>query len=142
MKWSQAAEGRIDEEDTKAHREWVKIRRPIIPEPVECMPIDYNAKHRIRDVFKNRGIQVIIKMASIELTPDKPEFPEGSWHVEGQMNEHIAATALFYVDSENITPSRLAFRQPTNMYQSGDYDYAQVGLSRTIPSVLNLTMIF
>ncbi|KAF4975745.1 hypothetical protein FZEAL_7522 [Fusarium zealandicum] len=28
-------------------------------------------------------------MASIELTPKKPSFPLGVWHVEGQMNEHI-----------------------------------------------------
>ena len=96
------------------------------------MPIDYNAKHRIRDVFKNRGIQVIIKMASIELTPDKPEFPEGSWHVEGQMNEHIAATALFNVESENITPSRLAFRQPTSVNEACHYYYQPVRVSRAV----------
>ncbi|CAD6445649.1 503657a0-9e61-4476-b8f8-1007d2edc4da [Sclerotinia trifoliorum] len=69
-------------------------------------------------------------MASIELTPEKPEFPMGGWHVtetlsmkgnliltgfniEGQMNEHIRGTALYYLDSENITSSDLSFRMQT-----------------------------
>ncbi|CAH0028520.1 unnamed protein product, partial [Clonostachys rhizophaga] len=56
---------------------------------------------------------IIVKMASIELTPEKPEFPVGGWHVEGQMNEHIVGTALYYLDSENITPSHLQFRMHT-----------------------------
>lgn len=29
------------------------------------------------------------------------------------MNEHIVATALYYVDSENVTPSSLSFRMMT-----------------------------
>ncbi len=33
------------------------------------------------------------------------------------MNEHIVATALYYVDSENVTPSRLNFRMATSCYQ-------------------------
>ncbi|KAF9041274.1 hypothetical protein BJ165DRAFT_1530017 [Panaeolus papilionaceus] len=35
---------------------------------------------------------------------------KGTWHVEGQLNERIVATVLYY-DSQNITPSSLAFRQ-------------------------------
>ncbi len=75
-------------------------------------------------------------MASIELTPEKPEFAGGGLacqprrplreavparilkadqhKVEGQMNEHICATALYYLDSENITSSSLAFRMQTS----------------------------
>jgi hypothetical protein len=34
--------------------------------------------------------------------------------IEGQMNEHIVATALYYLDSENVTPSRLSFRMATD----------------------------
>jgi hypothetical protein len=26
-----------------------------------------------------------VKLANIELTPDKPEYDGGSWHVEGQL---------------------------------------------------------
>ncbi|POR39597.1 Uncharacterized protein TPAR_00204 [Tolypocladium paradoxum] len=64
-------------------------------------------------------IQVIVKLANIHLTPDKPSYDGGSWHIEGQLNEHICATALFYYDSENITESRLAFRTPANAENLG-----------------------
>ena len=30
--------------------------------------------------------------------------------IEGQLNERIVATALYYLDSENVTPSYLSFR--------------------------------
>ncbi|KAL2877186.1 hypothetical protein SGCOL_007581 [Colletotrichum sp. CLE4] len=59
-------------------------------------------------------IQVIVKFANIHLTPEQPSYNGGSWHVEGQLNEHICATALFYYDSANITESQLAFRAPGN----------------------------
>lgn len=38
---------------------------------------------RLIDLYQNRGwgLQVIVKLTSIELTPEKPEFPAGSWHV-------------------------------------------------------------
>ena len=33
------------------------------------------------------------------------------------MNEHIVATALYYVDSENITPPHQSFRMVTSYHQ-------------------------
>jgi hypothetical protein len=47
--------------------------------------------------------------------------------VEGQMNEHICATALYYLDSENITSSSLSFRMQTSAYLD---DTIQVGQER------------
>lgn len=35
------------------------------------------------------------------------------------MNEHIVATALYYLDSENVTPSELWFRMATDSEQPG-----------------------
>jgi hypothetical protein len=71
-------------------------------------------------------IQVIVKLANIHLTPDKPTYSGGSWHVEGQLNEHICATALDYYDSANITPSHLAFRTSANEEQlSLELDHLQ-----------------
>ena len=35
--------------------------------------------------FKDQGLQVIVKLANIHLTPDKPAYKGGSWHVEGQL---------------------------------------------------------
>ncbi|RYO87169.1 hypothetical protein DL766_009449 [Monosporascus sp. MC13-8B] len=65
----------------------------------------------LRERFKDRGLQIIFKLANIHLTPDKPEYEGGTWHVEGALNEHICATALYYYDQENITDSHLSFRQ-------------------------------
>jgi hypothetical protein len=43
---------------------------------------------------KEKKIQVIAKLANIHLTPEKPEYQGGSWHVEGQLNEHIGTIPL------------------------------------------------
>lgn len=58
-----------------------------------------------------KGLQVIFKLANIELTPEKPKYSGGSWHVEGTLNEAICASALYYYDQENIDNSFLDFRQ-------------------------------
>lgn len=80
--------------------------------------------------FNNASqIQVMIKMANTHLTPEKPKYEGCSWHVEGQLNEHICATALFYYDSDNITESLLSFRNHSDRdnltnrlsYSQGDH---------------------
>lgn len=70
-----------------------------------------NMLHRPTDLKKDfNGIQVIFKLANIHLTPELPEYEGGSWHIEGALNEHICASALYYYDEENVSPSHLAFR--------------------------------
>lgn len=41
------------------------------------------------------------------------------------MNEHICATALYYLDSENITSSDLSFRMHTSAYLDDDINVGQ-----------------
>jgi hypothetical protein len=103
---------------------WKILRKAKFPE-VAFEEIDYARPEgtRLIDRFRDYGLQIIVKMASIELTPEKPEFPVGGWHIEGQMNEHICGTALYYLDSENITDSTLSFRMQTDAYLN-DYDGA------------------
>ncbi|KAK0742613.1 hypothetical protein B0T18DRAFT_167361 [Schizothecium vesticola] len=105
--------------------EWCRIRKPVqIKPPVFGRPeVNYTVDpgKPLGQKFKDSGLQIMVKMASIELTPEKPEFPPGGWHVEGQMNEHIIATALYYLDSENITESCLEFRAQTDR----DQDHAR-----------------
>ncbi|RGP63053.1 hypothetical protein FSPOR_8853 [Fusarium sporotrichioides] len=81
--------------------------------------------------FNNASrVQVIVKLANIHLTPEKPTYDGGSWHIEGQLNEHICATALYYYDCDNVTESRLDFRTTANEedmmmelgYEQSDYD--------------------
>ncbi|KAF3181110.1 hypothetical protein TWF788_006611 [Orbilia oligospora] len=55
--------------------------------------------------------RVIVKMATIILTPDKPQWNGGPWHIEAVKNERIIATGIYYYDQDNITPSSLAFRR-------------------------------
>ncbi|KAK0649728.1 hypothetical protein B0T16DRAFT_136264 [Cercophora newfieldiana] len=57
------------------------------------------------------NLQVIYKLANIHLTPEKPTYAGGTWHVEGTSTESIVASALYYYDQDNITDSHLAFRQ-------------------------------
>ncbi|KAK4508643.1 hypothetical protein PRZ48_002382 [Zasmidium cellare] len=81
----------------------------------------------IREVFQDpdHGLQVIVKLANIHLTPEKPTYDGGSWHIEGQENEHIIASALYYYDSENITDSYLAFREGSDRDELQEYDQHQ-----------------
>ncbi|KAH1546324.1 hypothetical protein LV164_007421 [Aspergillus fumigatus] len=107
--------------------EWQK-REPIRrPEPGEFAPHVTEAKKQVNlhKDFAERGLQVIIKLANIELTPEKPEYEGGSWHVEGQLNEHICASAIYYYDSQNITDSRLAFRQRADTEEVSYISYDQ-----------------
>ncbi|KAF4990267.1 hypothetical protein FGRMN_8575 [Fusarium graminum] len=104
------------DDESLARAKWKKVREIKLPDPLPYKPIDYTPKQSLRDKFRENGLQVIVKMASIELTPEKPEFSAGNWHIEGQMNEKIAATALYYFDSENVTSSRLSFRMQTSWH--------------------------
>ncbi|RDB26315.1 hypothetical protein Hypma_006638 [Hypsizygus marmoreus] len=74
---------------------------------------------------------VIVKLASIHLTPEKPEYGGGTWHVDGQLNEHICATATYYYDTENITSSRLAFRQQCKFDANAEIRFLEGSESRT-----------
>ena len=103
-------------DETPETKYWIRTRQPAHPPAPEYEPVNYTVPHSatLRSLFEKQGLQVIVKMATVELTPEKPSFPAGGWHVEGQMNEHIVGTAIYYLDSKNITPSSLAFRMQTS----------------------------
>jgi len=121
-----------NDEDYRAYRnEWIYNTRVLVqPEPEgQFKPVNEAKPLSFREKWDKRGLQVIVKLANIELMPEKSEYAGGSWHVEGQMvspinehgrarpsdvaiqNEHIVATALYYYSCENITKSTLFFRQ-------------------------------
>jgi len=107
----------------------MRMREPVQTEPPDFSTSKVNYEvdpaSTLRDKFKDTGLQIIVKLASIELTPEKPDFPPGGWHVEGQMNEHIVGTALYYLDSENITDSHLEFRAQTSYEQYENWNLGQ-----------------
>lgn len=125
-------------EESFWERRWQwEITRPILlPEPEEfAFPGEWR-RVNLRNQFPETKLQVIVKLANIELTTNNPEYEGGSWHLEGQLvsdsyppfsssfsplyssprtnpnqNERICATAIYYYDSENITESTQGFRQ-------------------------------
>ncbi|MER5728303.1 DUF4246 domain-containing protein [Streptomyces sp. NPDC002138] len=104
---------------SEAHDHWWETRRPVVPDAPDFTPPEVpDAAARVD--LRGRGLQVIVKLATIHLTPDEPEYPGGSWHVEGMLNERIVSTGIYYWDSENITESRLSFRAALD-----DPDYEQ-----------------
>ena len=103
-----------DGEDDDAYydrlEDWKDAREIVEPEPTEFK----TPKERLRDrtepwtgapspdtrdppdlaptvdLRKDFGrLQIIVKLASIHLTPEKPAYKGGSWHVEGQANESM-----------------------------------------------------
>jgi hypothetical protein len=67
------------------------------------------------------GFQVIVRVCSIELTPDAPYYPgDSDFHVEGLLNEHIVATSRYYYDVENVESSRISPQQENEL---NEWDY-------------------
>ncbi|KAJ3498003.1 hypothetical protein NLG97_g1461 [Lecanicillium saksenae] len=130
----------LTEADEDANEEWFVSTHPLkLPEPqvraaggnddTAAYPFS-EEKIQTKGFFNNASkVQVIVKMANIYLEPGSDGYPGGSWHIEGQLNEHIVSTALFYYDSDNITESKLAFRTAADAeglctsfdYEQGDH---------------------
>ncbi|GFN18196.1 hypothetical protein AtubIFM55763_004600 [Aspergillus tubingensis] len=70
---------------------------------------------RLEDMFRSQGLQVIVNMENIELTPESPDYKGTDWHMEGQLNEHLVAIAVFAYDIDNITEPKIAFRQNSKL---------------------------
>ncbi|KAJ5933015.1 hypothetical protein N7516_007504 [Penicillium verrucosum] len=113
------------------HDQWESTRPIILPEPVSFEPRKEMYSANLREQFPDKKLQIIVKLANIELSPDNPQYEGGSWHIEGQLNERICATAIYYYDSENITDNTLAFRQRGMMdmlgisYPQGQFNFLQ-----------------
>ncbi|MBT1093426.1 DUF4246 domain-containing protein [Streptomyces chartreusis] len=103
----------------EAQDDWWENRSPVVPDAPAFTPPELpDASARVD--LRGRSLQVIVKLATIQLTPEKPEYQGGTWHVEGMLNERIVSTGIYYWDSENITESRLSFRAALD-----DPDYEQ-----------------
>ena len=71
--------------------------RPILqPEPRDFESSEFLSEKQAFEEFEQvdlRGehtkLQIIVKLASIHLTPEKPAYDGGSWHLEGQLNENM-----------------------------------------------------
>ncbi|KAG5652503.1 hypothetical protein H0H81_004816 [Sphagnurus paluster] len=93
---------------------YAATRRVVQPEPDVFVPPtkEQERNGKVVDLFRDYadvGLQIIIKLENIHLTPEKPQYKGGIWR-----NEHICASAIYCYDSDNITPSQLAFRQQSD----------------------------
>lgn len=81
--------------ETPEERSWNLWKKDQEAVKIEGEPLDedregfLNVRARgMVDLRKDFGkIQIIVKLANIHLTPEKPNYGGGSWHVEGQANE-------------------------------------------------------
>ncbi|KAG4067751.1 hypothetical protein HA402_005523 [Bradysia odoriphaga] len=88
--------------------------------------------------LNGRDLQVIVKLANIHLTPGQPEYPGGSWHIEGMANERIVALGIYYYSSNNITESRLNFQHAVQerYYDQNDHAANRQGHYQIIGSIV------
>ncbi|KAF3401652.1 hypothetical protein F1880_009974 [Penicillium rolfsii] len=83
-----------------------KFRVGKFPDPLhhERAPV------QLQEQFRKDGLQVVIEISRVELTPDKPNYAgDAHFHTEGLRNDRIAATSLFVVEAKNITTPRITF---------------------------------
>lgn len=99
--------------------------RAIIPQRVRKFPDPLHHERvpvRLQEQFRKDGLQVVIEVSRIELTPEKPTY-SGDAHfcTEGLRNDRIAATSLFVVEAKNITPPRIAFEHEDKIH-AGEFE--------------------
>ena len=70
--------------------QWIsETRRVEMPDfPNKFVPPKRPTPPNLRTQYK--GLQVIVKFANIMLTPEKPEYNGGTWHIEGQMVSRLS----------------------------------------------------
>ncbi|EJD36706.1 hypothetical protein AURDEDRAFT_154543 [Auricularia subglabra TFB-10046 SS5] len=117
-------EGEPDTSYWQRYDDWYEHGRPIVLSDPSAYTPRGAALRKETYSLGGRDIQVIVKLANIILTPEKPEYPGGSWHV-------------------NICESRLAFRTAVaapDSYEQSDYSGAQAvwGLEHEGPLVQDL----
>ncbi|PWN33664.1 uncharacterized protein FA14DRAFT_64352 [Meira miltonrushii] len=112
-----------DDEYEQEQRHWHSVRTFVPPEvtPFKAPDLEDVKWTKLQD----KTIQIIFKLASVELTPEKPEYDGGVWHVEGTYSEQICATGIYYLDSENITDPTLQFRQRIEGNTLPEWNYEQ-----------------
>jgi hypothetical protein len=81
----QRLEGESEDDFWERRWRWFQdTRKVVLPEPPEV----YNQRGGpnplcLKDTFGS--LQIIVKLANIHLTPEKPQYEGGTWHVEGTM---------------------------------------------------------
>jgi hypothetical protein len=66
------------------------------PEPFSLpdLPLPGEEVDLKRD-YGNSGLQVVVKLANIHLTPEKPKYNGGTWHIEGRLVSLLLQMIVF-----------------------------------------------
>ncbi|KAL9011947.1 MAG: hypothetical protein Q9173_003250 [Seirophora scorigena] len=60
--------------------------------------------------FWDIGIQAVIQVSSIDLDQERPHYSGENWHVQGQLNERVCATVVYFYSCENTSDASISFR--------------------------------
>lgn len=84
-----------DDEDDEYIEECYKSKYIMVPEPGPYEPRTKASTDEdianFKQAFSTNNLQVIVKLANIHLTPEKPTYDGGSWHIEVR-GSHDTAT--------------------------------------------------
>jgi len=113
-----------------SYREWKEgrnVTRAIVPPPYPEPDVDEPKVHQaysvsLPDEFGHSGLQVVVQINSIELTPtnsrfdDLDRFGDEMWHVaDSLVTDYIAATSILFFEFDNVEPVGVRFRQPVHL---------------------------
>lgn len=76
----------------------------------------------LKKEFWNSGVQMILQMRDVELNVENPKYQGEPWHVQGQCNERICATAYYIYSTSNLSaenPPTMSFRCRIHPEESG-----------------------
>lgn len=65
----------------------------------------------LRKEFSNRGLQMVCDVREVDLDPKHPSYAGEKWHVQGQRNEYICASAIIAYSVRNVTQPQVSFRR-------------------------------
>ena len=65
----------------------------------------------LQESFRETGLQIHLKIQSVDLEPYTSGFQQEDWDMEGQLNDHIIGIAILPYDIENLIDCRIEFRQ-------------------------------
>lgn len=71
----------------------------------------------LKKEFWNIGLQFVLHIREIQLAPNDAVFKSEHWHVQGQTNERVCATAVFIYSTSNLSTNRpptISFRRRVN----------------------------
>lgn len=72
----------------------------------------------LKKEFWNIGLQAVLDIQEITLTPQKTNYEGEEWQVQGQRNERICATAIYVYSALNTTRAQISFRKRVHVEEA------------------------